>query len=118
MVAIIRGLGRIAGVAKKMGGSTVDAVGGNVVAGSTSTMSIDVNWSTVLSWASIAVGWMGVDSSIGPRARFEISSSVSFKKSVICVAVPVISDGAAGVGRANMSVDVPFVDFTCSWIYS
>uniref|UniRef100_A0A915ILS3 Uncharacterized protein n=1 Tax=Romanomermis culicivorax TaxID=13658 RepID=A0A915ILS3_ROMCU len=103
MVAIIRGLGRIAGVAKKMGGSIVGAVGGNVVVGITT---------------SIAAGWMGVDSSIGARARFEISSSISFKKSVICVAVPVISDGAVGVGRADTSVDGPFMDFTCSWISS
>uniref|UniRef100_A0A915KMV6 Uncharacterized protein n=1 Tax=Romanomermis culicivorax TaxID=13658 RepID=A0A915KMV6_ROMCU len=55
--------------------------------------------------ASIPVGWMGVDSSIGAGAMFEISSSISFKKSVICVAVALRSDGAAGIGRADTSVD-------------
>uniref|UniRef100_A0A915JPN4 Secreted protein n=1 Tax=Romanomermis culicivorax TaxID=13658 RepID=A0A915JPN4_ROMCU len=35
----------------------------------------------------------------------EISLSVSFKKSVICVAVALISDGAAGIGRADASDD-------------
>uniref|UniRef100_A0A915IQW6 Uncharacterized protein n=1 Tax=Romanomermis culicivorax TaxID=13658 RepID=A0A915IQW6_ROMCU len=45
---------------------------------------------------------------MGTRGRVEISSSVSFKKFkkfVICVAVAVRSDGAAGVGRADTSVD-------------
>uniref|UniRef100_A0A915IHH1 Secreted protein n=1 Tax=Romanomermis culicivorax TaxID=13658 RepID=A0A915IHH1_ROMCU len=36
---------------------------------------------------------------------FEISSSLSFKKSVICMAVPVMWEGAAGIGRADMSVE-------------
>uniref|UniRef100_A0A915IRI7 Secreted protein n=1 Tax=Romanomermis culicivorax TaxID=13658 RepID=A0A915IRI7_ROMCU len=36
---------------------------------------------------------------------FEISSSISFKKSVICVAIAVILDGPAGIGRAHMSDD-------------
>uniref|UniRef100_A0A915HMD3 Uncharacterized protein n=1 Tax=Romanomermis culicivorax TaxID=13658 RepID=A0A915HMD3_ROMCU len=35
----------------------------------------------------------------------EISSSVSFKKSVICVAIMVMSEGAAGIGRADSLVD-------------
>uniref|UniRef100_A0A915KXT2 Uncharacterized protein n=1 Tax=Romanomermis culicivorax TaxID=13658 RepID=A0A915KXT2_ROMCU len=48
---------------------------------------------------------MGVDLSIGARARVEISSSVSFKKLVICLAVAVISDGVASIGRADTSVD-------------
>uniref|UniRef100_A0A915KIM2 Uncharacterized protein n=1 Tax=Romanomermis culicivorax TaxID=13658 RepID=A0A915KIM2_ROMCU len=54
---------------------------------------------------------MGVDSSIGAGAMLEISSSVrisssvSFKKSEICVAVAVTSDGAAGMGRADASID-------------
>uniref|UniRef100_A0A915JBN6 Uncharacterized protein n=1 Tax=Romanomermis culicivorax TaxID=13658 RepID=A0A915JBN6_ROMCU len=48
---------------------------------------------------------MGVDSSIGAGAMFEISSRVTFKKSVICVAVTVISDGMASIGRADASVD-------------
>uniref|UniRef100_A0A915JWT2 Secreted protein n=1 Tax=Romanomermis culicivorax TaxID=13658 RepID=A0A915JWT2_ROMCU len=48
-----------------------------------SGMSVSV-WSlAVFVSASIAAGWMGVDSSIGTGARVAISSSVSFKKSVI-----------------------------------
>uniref|UniRef100_A0A915ISL2 Uncharacterized protein n=1 Tax=Romanomermis culicivorax TaxID=13658 RepID=A0A915ISL2_ROMCU len=54
---------------------------------------------------SIAAGWMGVDSSIGAGAMLEISSSMSFKKSVICVVVAVMSKGSAGIGRADTSVD-------------
>uniref|UniRef100_A0A915HUW5 Uncharacterized protein n=1 Tax=Romanomermis culicivorax TaxID=13658 RepID=A0A915HUW5_ROMCU len=53
---------------------------------------------------SITAGWMGVDSSIGAGARIEISWSVSFKKSVICVALAVTSDGVASIGRADASV--------------
>uniref|UniRef100_A0A915JR44 Uncharacterized protein n=1 Tax=Romanomermis culicivorax TaxID=13658 RepID=A0A915JR44_ROMCU len=87
-----------------MHGSMAGIVGGNVVAGSGDTMSIDVDWSTMLSSASIAVGWIGVDSSISIGARVEILSSVSFKNSVICMAVAVKSDGAGGVGRADTSV--------------
>uniref|UniRef100_A0A915J233 Uncharacterized protein n=1 Tax=Romanomermis culicivorax TaxID=13658 RepID=A0A915J233_ROMCU len=90
MVVIIGGPGRIAGVAKKIRGSTAGAIGGNIAAGST---------------ACIVAGWMGMDLSIGTGARFEISLSISFKKLVICVAVAVISDGAAGIGRADTSVD-------------
>uniref|UniRef100_A0A915L6A6 Uncharacterized protein n=1 Tax=Romanomermis culicivorax TaxID=13658 RepID=A0A915L6A6_ROMCU len=86
-VAIIGGPGRIARVAKKQRGSMAGAIGGNIVLGSEGTTSIDMDWSTVLSSASIAVGWTGVDSSISTGARVDISSSVSFKKSVICVAV-------------------------------
>uniref|UniRef100_A0A915KXW5 Secreted protein n=1 Tax=Romanomermis culicivorax TaxID=13658 RepID=A0A915KXW5_ROMCU len=48
---------------------------------------------------------MGVDLSIGTGAMFEISSSVSFKKTVICIAVAVISDGAACIGRADALVE-------------
>uniref|UniRef100_A0A915JTD0 Secreted protein n=1 Tax=Romanomermis culicivorax TaxID=13658 RepID=A0A915JTD0_ROMCU len=55
--------------------------------------------------ASIAASWIGADSSIGTRARVEISSSISFKKFVICVAVTARSNGAAGVGRADTSAD-------------
>uniref|UniRef100_A0A915IEQ0 Uncharacterized protein n=1 Tax=Romanomermis culicivorax TaxID=13658 RepID=A0A915IEQ0_ROMCU len=53
----------------------------------------------------MAVGWIGVDSSISTWAKVEISSSVSFKKSVICVTVRVRSAVAAGRGRADTSVD-------------
>uniref|UniRef100_A0A915IC67 Uncharacterized protein n=1 Tax=Romanomermis culicivorax TaxID=13658 RepID=A0A915IC67_ROMCU len=54
---------------------------------------------------SITAGWMGVDSSIGAWAMFEIWLSVSFKKSVICVAVAVVSDWVVCIGRANALVD-------------
>uniref|UniRef100_A0A915JMN4 Secreted protein n=1 Tax=Romanomermis culicivorax TaxID=13658 RepID=A0A915JMN4_ROMCU len=35
----------------------------------------------------------------------EILLSVSFKKSMICVAVAVMSDGTTGIGRADASVE-------------
>uniref|UniRef100_A0A915L2J0 Secreted protein n=1 Tax=Romanomermis culicivorax TaxID=13658 RepID=A0A915L2J0_ROMCU len=54
---------------------------------------------------SIAAGWMGVHSSIGAGAMLEISSRVSLRKLVICVAVAVMSDGPAGIGRGDISVD-------------
>uniref|UniRef100_A0A915I2F8 Uncharacterized protein n=1 Tax=Romanomermis culicivorax TaxID=13658 RepID=A0A915I2F8_ROMCU len=46
---------------------------------------------------------MGVDSSIGAGAILEISSSLSFKKSLICVAVAVMLEGAAEVSIQNSS---------------
>uniref|UniRef100_A0A915JEL0 Uncharacterized protein n=1 Tax=Romanomermis culicivorax TaxID=13658 RepID=A0A915JEL0_ROMCU len=67
-------------------------------------MSVNIISEVIVS-ESITAGWMGVDSSIGAGAIFEISSSVSFKKSEICVAVAVTSDGAAGIERADASVD-------------
>uniref|UniRef100_A0A915KQV9 Uncharacterized protein n=1 Tax=Romanomermis culicivorax TaxID=13658 RepID=A0A915KQV9_ROMCU len=51
------------------------------------------------------VGWTGVDSTIRTRASVDISSSVHFKKSNICVAVALRLAVAAGGGRADVSVD-------------
>uniref|UniRef100_A0A915JIK9 Uncharacterized protein n=1 Tax=Romanomermis culicivorax TaxID=13658 RepID=A0A915JIK9_ROMCU len=55
--------------------------------------------------AFIAVGWTGVDFSIGTGARVDMSSSINFKKSVICLVVAVKSAVAVGTGRADTSVD-------------
>uniref|UniRef100_A0A915L303 Secreted protein n=1 Tax=Romanomermis culicivorax TaxID=13658 RepID=A0A915L303_ROMCU len=55
--------------------------------------------------ASIAVGWTGVDLSMGTAVRVDISLSVSFKKLVICVAVALRWAVAVGIGRADTSVD-------------
>uniref|UniRef100_A0A915I9S6 Uncharacterized protein n=1 Tax=Romanomermis culicivorax TaxID=13658 RepID=A0A915I9S6_ROMCU len=41
--------------------------------------------------ASIAMGWTRVDSSIGTGARVDMSLSINFNKSVICVAVAIKS---------------------------
>uniref|UniRef100_A0A915KAZ9 Secreted protein n=1 Tax=Romanomermis culicivorax TaxID=13658 RepID=A0A915KAZ9_ROMCU len=68
-------------------------------------MSINICSVVVVVSVSIAADWMGVDSSIGAGAIFESLSRVSFKKSVICIAVAVIPDGAASMGRVNGSVD-------------
>uniref|UniRef100_A0A915JJS2 Uncharacterized protein n=1 Tax=Romanomermis culicivorax TaxID=13658 RepID=A0A915JJS2_ROMCU len=48
-------------------------------------------------WKSLAMLWTGVDSSIGTGARIHISSNISFKKLVICVAVVVRLAVAASV---------------------
>uniref|UniRef100_A0A915JGE8 Secreted protein n=1 Tax=Romanomermis culicivorax TaxID=13658 RepID=A0A915JGE8_ROMCU len=55
--------------------------------------------------ASIAMGWTGVDSSMGTGARVNMSSSINFRKWVICMAITVRSAVAASVGRADTSVD-------------
>uniref|UniRef100_A0A915KUA7 Uncharacterized protein n=1 Tax=Romanomermis culicivorax TaxID=13658 RepID=A0A915KUA7_ROMCU len=100
--------------------STAHISGGANTAGSWGATSMDVDWWAVLSsgisvnvcsavvvfvLASIAMGWMGVDLSICTGARVHMSSSVNFKKSVICMAMAVKLAVAVGTGRANTSVD-------------
>uniref|UniRef100_A0A915LAJ9 Uncharacterized protein n=1 Tax=Romanomermis culicivorax TaxID=13658 RepID=A0A915LAJ9_ROMCU len=107
-----------------MRGSTAGAGGGAIAVSSAGTTSMDVDWSMVLSLgilvkvcsavvvlfsASMAMGWTRVDLSIGTRARVDMSSSINFRKVVICVAITqtqIEVETAMGIGPVVRFIDI------------